>query len=262
MKTRNIIFIAAILICITSCEKVIYIDLNTVNPLVIVEGNITDLPGPYTVKLSNTVNYYDPNVFPAVAGAKVTVSDNASNSEVLKETTPGIYQTSSLQGVIGRTYSLNIVTSGGNTYTAQSTMPDSVPIDSINFTIRNDSTYRTICKFKDPPGIINYYKLQVSSNDTLALDTTNVRILEDGLADGQELSITYRTRFVLGDTANVMLDCIDLATYNFYRTMANVEGGIGASLGSPPANPVTNVSNGGLGYFSAHAVTKKSAVVH
>ena len=262
MKTRNKLVITAIFILLSSCEKVIYVDLNTVNPIVVVQGNITDLPGPYTVQLNTTVDYYDPNVFPAVTGAKVTVSDNAGNSEVLKETSPGIYQTSTLQGVIGRTYSLNIVTSGGAVYTAQSTMPDSVPIDSVNFMVRDrDSTFRTICKFKDPGLTIDYYKLQITSKDTAAIDTTSIRILENGLAAGQELSITYGTHFILGDTVTAMLECIDLATYNFYSTIVNVEGGIGTALGAPPENPLTNISNGGLGYFSAHTVSEKSAVV-
>ena len=116
-----ILIISILLIFFTSCEKVIYVDLNSVNPKLVVEGNITDQPGPYIIRLSNTVNYYDPNAFPAVKGATITVSDNAGNSEILKETSPGVYETSSLQGVSGRTYTMNIVTGDGTSYSAHST---------------------------------------------------------------------------------------------------------------------------------------------
>src|ERR1035437_2386667 len=122
---------------LSSCEKVITIDLNTVNPKMIVEGNNTNQPGPYLIKLSHSVNYYDPNVFPAVTGATVTISDNAGNTDLLSEIAPGNYITDSIKGIEGRTYFLKIV-ADGNTYTATSTMSFHVPIDSISFELRRN----------------------------------------------------------------------------------------------------------------------------
>jgi hypothetical protein len=119
-----------------------------------------------------------------------------------------------------------------------------------------------ICKFKDPEGVLNFYKLQLSSNDTLGLDSTDIRILADGFADGQELSLTYRTHLIVGDSVTVKLECIDKTTYDFYRTLPDVEGGINSFASAPPANPVTNLSNGALGYFSAHAMSVLSTKVH
>ena len=95
-----------------SCEKVVYIDLNTSDPHPVVEANITNQAGPYTVKLSRSVNYYDANIFPAITDATVTISDNSGNSEILKQTSDGIYQTSTTQGIPGRTYSLKILFNG------------------------------------------------------------------------------------------------------------------------------------------------------
>jgi hypothetical protein len=261
MKARNI-FIVAILFFFVSCEKVVYIDLNTTNPKLIVEANVTNQPGPYTVLLSHSVNYYDPNIFPAVTGASVIISDDDGNTETLTEVSPGKYQTSSIQGVEGRTYSLKII-ADGNEYDAASTMPYRVAIDSVNFEQRDEGNgYRVICKFIDPEGMANYYKLQLSSNDTANLDSTDVRILADGFADGQELTIRYGTHLVVGDTVTVKLECIDKVTYDFYRTLPNVEGDIRQFMSAPPANPVTNLSNGALGYFAACAVSKVDTIVH
>jgi hypothetical protein len=262
MRERNIL-IALCMIIVSSCEKIINVDLNTNNPKLIVEANVTDQPGPYQVSLSHSVNYYDANNFPVVTGAHINITDNAGNSESLFEITPGKYQTQSLQGVDGRTYTLSIVTTDGNQYSAVSTMPAFVPIDSINFVPNRDSTtFRVICKFKDPEGELNYYKLQLSSNDTMGLDTTRVRIIADGFADGQELSLTYRTRLILGDTVSIRLESIDKVTYDFYRTLPNVEGGLESFASAPPANPVTNLSNGALGYFSAHSLSAVTTTVH
>ena len=241
MKTINIksvILFATAIFFFSACEKVITIDLNSTSPKVVVEGDITNEHGPYTIKLSSTANYYQPNIFPPVTGAIVTVSDDAGNLETLAEVIPGSYQTSHLQGTPGRTYFLKIV-ANGTTFTASSTMPPPVPIDSVNFTLSTrNNTYRTVCKFPDPVGIENYYRLQMNSNDTFALDTTNVRILKDGLADGQELSISYRTKLLLGDTVIVRLDCIDYKAYEFFLTLPRVSGGLGSILAAPPANPV------------------------
>jgi hypothetical protein len=71
-----------------SCEKVIDIDLNKADSRIVIEGNITDQAGPYTVRISKTVNFDESNTFPAISGALVKISDNAGNSETLTETQP------------------------------------------------------------------------------------------------------------------------------------------------------------------------------
>lgn len=251
-----------ITLAISSCEKVVTIDLNSVNPKLVVEGNITNLPGPYIVKLSHTVNYYDPNVFPVVSGASVFVSDNAGNADTLKETSPGTYRTSSLIGTEGRKYFLKIVASG-QTYIALSTMPYKVPIDSLNYFLNTqNNSYRVVCKFKDPAGIANYYKVQFTSNDSLAINS-DARLLSDKLTDGEEMSITRnRVHVLVNDTIFAKLESINRLTYDFYTTMVNVEGGTSQYLSAPPANPVTNISNGGLGYFAAYTISRNTVVIH
>src|ERR1700739_1121707 len=102
-NTLKIIFALVILAAgVSSCQKVINIDLNSANPDIVVDAEVMDNAGPYTVNLTQTVNFSDNNVFPAVNGASVLISDNAGNSELLTETSPGNYTTSHLQGMDGR----------------------------------------------------------------------------------------------------------------------------------------------------------------
>jgi hypothetical protein len=87
--------------------------------VLVVEGLITDQPGPYVVKLSKSIPatataQLDEPVF--VSGASVVIHDDQGNSETLNEKSSGNYYTSSFQGVIGRTYSITITTDEGSTY--------------------------------------------------------------------------------------------------------------------------------------------------
>ncbi len=253
---------------LTSCEKVVYIDLNTSDSKIVVEANITNITGNYLnqVKLTKTVNYYDANIFPAVTGASVIISDDVGNSEKLSEQAPGVYFSHSLLTASGRSYSLKII-SDGKEYDGFSTMPYRVPIDSIAFEQRINRqgviTYRVRCFFTDPPNVANYYRMKLYSlNDIIGIDSNNIRVLSDRLTDGKQMSISYRSSFLLNDSVNVILESIDKPTYEFYLTLPNAGGDLNPFLSSPPANPVNNISNGGLGYFAAYSYVDTFVVVH
>ena len=51
---------------LAACTKEIDIDLNSSNPQTVIEGNISDEPGPYIVKISKTVNYSESNNYPPI----------------------------------------------------------------------------------------------------------------------------------------------------------------------------------------------------
>lgn len=148
-------------------------------------------------------------------------------------------------------------------------MPSPVSIDSFLVNpIYNRNTgaisgYRVVCKFTDPGGIGNFYRVVIGSNDTAAISSRNYRILGDKLADGTQMSVTFRTNLHSLDTVKVQLQCIDRSTYNFYNTLNNAVGSSSISqfLAALPANPTNNISNSGLGYFAAYSVTKNSRIV-
>ena len=115
------------------CKKVIQVNLNDAAPQIVIYGEVTDLPGPYQVSITKTVNFSATNNFPPVSGALVTITDDKGLNDSLSETVPGIYNTHTFwQGKPGNTYTLSVQGSG-KTYTAISLMPQSVPLDSISF---------------------------------------------------------------------------------------------------------------------------------
>ena len=272
MKNKILYVATLALLSFSSCTKVINIDLNATNPQLVVDGLVSDRAGvPDTVKLSETVNYFAQSVYPAISGARVVISDNTGISDTLKEMTsqPGTYITSTLQGIPGRTYTLTIfskaINTSGQTYTASSTMPQPVNIDSIgqmeSFQKRfrpggggPDSSYNITVHWKDPAGVSNYYRLNYYYNDTLA-HRSSYNIVNDKYSDGLEFDYPLTHSFKPGDSARVELWCIDLTTYNYYVMLNGIVGGQNGPNSASPTNPLSNVSTGAVGYFTAYSVT-------
>jgi hypothetical protein len=270
----HIIIVAVISIFATSaCEEVIDIDLNTASPRLTVTAIVTDKPGPYFVTLSKTESYFSSNdSFPAVRNAVVTISDDAGNSELLHESIPGTYKTTTFQGVSGRTYHLRIE-SEGKTYEASSFLPFPVQMDSV-ITQKISATgpgskegknkFYVKCKFTDPLGNVNFYRIEtvLANTDTLA---TFYQIYSDEVTDGQQIEYpVQRPTFNLGDTAIVELYHINSANYDYYKTANNIlknKKGPMASASAPQGNPLTNISGGAVGYFGTFAVSTKKVVV-
>jgi len=254
---RYVILLSVFLLSFfTSCEKVIDLDLNTSSSQIVIEGNVYDEAGPYTVKISRSVNIDEPSVYPAVTGATVSISDNAGNAEVLAEKASGVYQTSTSQGVPGRTYTLSVEVEGQK-YTAISTMPEGVEIDTL-FTVETGypGFHQISVDLTDPANTVNYYRL-VDWVNGKRLET--IIVANDELSKGKKINGTLmysEDDMKSGDTYTLWLESIDKGVYDYFNS-ASLNGQDSAS----PSNPVSNISNGALGYFNACSVRKKSIVI-
>jgi len=243
----------------SSCQKVIQLKLNTSPSQLVIQGDIYDQPGPYIINITKSVSFDQPNVYPAVTGASVTISDNVGNSELLAEKSPGNYLTASTEGVPGRTYHLSVIIDG-QTYNASSTMPYPVSIDSIYYTKSFFGKNKILTvKFLDPADSINYYRLvEFIDNE----QQSAFSIASDRLFQGSPIIFTFPAQdnndnnLMSGEQINVWLESIDANVYEYFRT-ARRDG----SQSTSPANPVSNISNGVLGYFSASSVRKASSIV-
>jgi hypothetical protein len=247
---------------LAACEKVIDIDLNSAAPEIVIEGTVIDQAGPYYVRLSKTVNFDQPNTFPPVSGAIVTISDNLGNSDILTESSAGIYQTTSMAGVPGRNYFLK-VEHAGKEYQASSSMAppvsiDTITVDSISFA-GVTSKFLNV-SFADVLEVKNYYRLiEIINGDTLSI----INITNDDFEDGKQITMPIFSdedpKLKSGDNVVVLLQCIDENVYTYFGELMQVVNGGGQS--SAPANPTSNINNHALGYFSAYSVTSKSIVV-
>lgn len=257
--------IIPILLLLCSCQKVVTLNLAKAPSQLVIEGNITDGPGPDTVKIMHSVNFYADNNFPAVSGARVLITDNNGNTDSLAEAIPGSYITHVLRGIPGNTYTLS-VTLNDTTYTAASTMPQPVNLDSITFTAStrfNKTQITPVANFQDPPGIANYYRFEEHING--ALYTKNYFAFSDRLSDGRYISLNLRTdstNLNTGDILRVDMYCVDKNDYTYFFELDRATTTGTFNTDASPANPSTNFSNGAYGYFSAHAVRSATVPVY
>jgi hypothetical protein len=248
-----------------SCTKVVKINLNASDPKLIIEGSISDQPFSCSVKLSKSVNFDEPNSFPAVTGSQVTLSDDLGNNSVLFENKPGLYTDPTIMGFAGRTYTLTVV-SEGKTYKAVSTMPDPVAIDSISqdsFTMRFGKA--AIVKFvkiqyQDPKGKDNNYRFVERINGRISNSIyADNDILRDGNLITQQIVHTDPS-LQTGDSIVIYLYSIDKAVFNYFEQLRQITDSFGGQTATP-ANPISNFNNGALGYFSAEAIRSKSIII-
>ncbi len=132
MKTKHVL-IAFFVIVIVACKDEFLLNFDTNQKILVVEGGITNLEGPYAVRLSTTLPVNQPLRIP-LENCRVTISDNTGVSEVLTETEPGVYKTvvGGIRGIIGKEYSLLVTTPDGKKYeTGFEKMEESVGIDTV-----------------------------------------------------------------------------------------------------------------------------------
>ncbi|SIS63513.1 DUF4249 domain-containing protein [Chryseobacterium gambrini] len=266
---KNIFLIILSLFLVTSCEKEIDLDLEDQSGQIVIEGNITDQGGPYFVKITKSVAFTQANQYPAVTNAQVILSDNTGQTETLQYAGNGNYKTSAFVGQPGRIYTLTI-NAEGKQYTAQSTMPQAVSFDGLeqdSFLVAGQTSYTLLPLFTDPATLGNRYLFvyTVNSNPKKFFSEFSDNV-NNGLPNQRPLllpnddSNANDIKVVAGDVIHVEMQCIDDKVYTYYSALLQLSGS-GPGGGITPANPPSNISNGALGYFSAHTVRTRTAVI-
>lgn len=98
----------------------------------VIDGIITDQPGPYTVSISNSSGL-DGESEPVTGITDILIEAGSGISENLTESSDGIYQTGSLLGVVGESYRLRFTHEGQQYQSSMETILPSPIIDSIYF---------------------------------------------------------------------------------------------------------------------------------
>ena len=117
MTKKSIYIIAIIFSILAGCKEEIDILSQQYEKLLVVDGMITNQPGPYTVKISYSSMVNDAQ-YKGLKNCKVTIEEENGTREVLEEGYHGIYETSpnGIQGIPGNSYRLIIETEEGKTY--------------------------------------------------------------------------------------------------------------------------------------------------
>jgi hypothetical protein len=252
-----------VLIACSSCQKVIDLKLNNSATQLVIEANITDQLEVQYITVSQSIPFTNTNTFPGVDGAQIAVSDSSGRTHKFFEIEPGVYASSPFYGVYGATYQLNVKVSA-TVYTAKSTMPYPVKLDSISaknnaFDKKNGRTI--VVNYKDPPNIANQYRFVLLVNSGQVSD---VFANNDSFSDGRYVKMELfqsATTIKSRDTVSVEMQSIDKNVYKYWFSLAQ-QAGNGPGGATSPANPPSNINNNALGYFSAHTTQTKSIIVY
>lgn len=125
-RTRSILSTILILTAGACIDPVILDVGSAVLDTIVINGSITNEPGPYRVSINVAFDLNSEEGFRNPVSAKrVIISDNTGASEELKESRQGVYLTSAngIQGVVGRTYTLRVEMAGGRVYES---LPDTL----------------------------------------------------------------------------------------------------------------------------------------
>ncbi|MFY0651408.1 MAG: DUF4249 domain-containing protein [Cyclobacteriaceae bacterium] len=135
----NIILFSLLLITSTACIEKYQFELSK-EPILVIDGAITDESGIHVVKLSFSSTFTDNPVFvpvdPLVGNARVEIIDDNNQVVQLEEQQTGTYHThSSFQGEIGRTYQLRVTLNNGKKYESEPELlrPTGGIVENISF---------------------------------------------------------------------------------------------------------------------------------
>jgi hypothetical protein len=262
IKAGLIVLSAALL---QSCTKVIDVKLKDSDKRYVVEGVLTDMPGTCNVRLSQTKNFSEDNSFNSVSGASLSITDqNTGLTTGLTETEPGVYTAPSYTGTSGHTYLLNVAVAG-KVFTSSSTMPPKVNFDTLYMTddqlFGRENKFANL-EFRDPPSLGDCYQARQYVNGKALKDifVTNDDYTNDRLnyAKLYVFPDDDKDKVKAGDTVSVDMLCIDKAVYRYWFSLQ--QSATGNSQSAAPANPVTNIKGGAIGYFTAQTMQTRTVI--
>jgi hypothetical protein len=254
-----------------SCEEVMDVSFSgdkTKN--LVVEGTITTDTMAHRVILSYSGDYFNTAEQEMAGDAEVTISDG-DTTFLLHEETAGMYFTDTdVYGITGKTYTLNIRLKDSREFTASEYLRPCANIDSVaqsyNYNyLGSGYGYDVLFYAQEPEPIGDCYLFLLYLDNVLYSDTiTEVSFVDDEFVNGNYINdlIVYRINEVdIPDSVHVTLEIYSLTRqyYDFMYAVMLETVWKGSPWDGPPADLPGNISNGGLGYFRASDIKRKSA---
>jgi Domain of unknown function (DUF4249) len=264
---RDLKYILPLLVALSllaGCEQKVDIKLNETEARVVIEGWVTDDPGPYDFKITKTGAYLGNGAEQKVTGAFAILRDDLGHADTLVERGPGWYQSTDMQGQMMHNYFLE-VTVEGKQYKASNYLPRINPIlgagYEYNDTIIFGKGYYVGMLALEPAGIGDFYQFRFTRNDTAFNSAADIFVTDDRYVDGQVSPFLYPYPCRLGDTVVVEVRSLSQSTYDFYITLAQQGAGVGGPFASVPDNIASNFDNGAFGWFGTVASRRATLVI-
>ena len=249
---RHLSIICAILLLV-SCEKDINLIYHQVDPIYVVEASVSNTAT--EVRISQTNAMEDNSSESDISQAKVTITTDAGESYTIPYSTNGFYRLSSLKGVAGTEYKLDVVFDGHH-FSSTSIMQRAPQLNDFRFVWMKAASERILfgdLRLKDIPNENNWYFLHIYRNGI----GYRWAVMKDDQNPNKELQQLFsffregsKDSDVLneGDLLRIEIRAIDQRAYDYLYSMQ--------LMNDTGTNPIANFTGGCLGYFSAyHQIT-------
>ena len=273
MKSRHIIYLVYILLFF-GCSDV---ELPISDPVLVVDGWIENGKNPIvlvttSVPVRDTLGDEEDLKKYVVTWTKVTVSDGEREVTLtgMKNDDyypPYIYTTSSLIGEPGKTYTLKVEEYNGRGVTAETTIPEPVPLENLKVrrsTNEKDKYYLT-GELRDNPETKDYYKVFIkkSRKDSIYLPSF-LGLIDDEILNNEvdEIAINNAvniieqnqgTLFSADDFIFVRFSTINEAAHNYWSDFDNVT--MSQNPLFPASSRIRSNIIGGLGHWTGYGST-------
>ena len=282
---KNVSYILKLIISLSqilsACTEKMSVDLDDSYVRLVVYGEITNIHGVHSIRLTSSADYFSNKPAEGVYGADVSIFDESNKNEYrLRENLilPGVYETNSFfSGIAERTYRLQIenvdINNDGimESYSATSYLPPVAGIDSIKLAyITNSflSGWQVLLFAMDPADRKDFYVFKVYRNSDLLTDSlSEYYFRNDDLFNGnytngivsQFLNDKKSNEKVKhGDTITFELNGI---TQDYFTFLIEAQTEISPKtplFSGPSSNVKSNISNNALGYFTAYSLKRAS----
>lgn len=235
-----------------SCTKVIELDIQTGSRKYVIQGEITNQAPPYYIEVSTNAPLADKAAAEQIKNALVIISDNTGVVDTLFNLNNGKYQTNKIVGKEGVVYNLK-VNINDTIYSATSVMPTIIPMDSlvINKAVGFREDFMNIVpSYQDAEGEANYYRFKAYRGDSLVVKNI---LFTDELSNGKRNSRPFFMELKNDDSLTVEMRALNYDAYRYFFGVNQITPG-GQSQSATPTNPISNISGGVLGFFSANTL--------
>ncbi|WP_367209238.1 DUF4249 family protein [Sphingobacterium sp. R2] len=240
--------IAVALFTLGSCEDKIDLELPENTGQLVITADLMVSDQQHEISIQKVVSIKD-SLFSPITDAEVSVKNMQNNRTYMFQAgADGLYTNKTLRLQEKVTYQLQVKTADGREIQGVSKVPSYVDVDSIGLSERiifTDTIYYPTLVFIDPPEKGNYYKYKMSVNGG---KLRFIDVFNDKYNNGLEVQhdIVDRDRDLkVGDRVRILRQCIDVGAYNYWNSFQMINPG-----SASPSNPISNLSNNALGYFS------------
>lgn len=260
---KYLVICLLIFVTLNSCTEKIELDLDNTQPVIIIEGSISNYFDNYLVTITKSQDYWDFSKPEPVENAEIQIIAQQDTFHLF-EVSEGVYSTGSMRGLPGNTYTL-VVNTDDRIFTAQSTMPSEPVIDSINFEPNKNEpgVFDVLLYAQEPPGDNYYYWGLMKNRNLVTTSLDEFRFANDDLIDGNYLSglKVHAIEAEPGSRVTLIMASIPEDYFNYCLSILKETKYSDSPFEPAPANPETNIKGGALGFFHTYAETRKTRIV-